>query len=117
MTLQQKLLSYYKENKEDFDHDIEELDEFNGYLCDNRCYHMEELDDLYDGFDPLTLLRLAFYGYDDDGSTLEKKAQFNPNRDYFYINGLGNFVSTDQRIIVTIQTKISLKKSLKTCKT
>ena len=60
MTLQQKLLSYYKENKEDFDHDIEELDEFNGYLCDNRCYHMEELDDLYDGFDPLTLLRLAF---------------------------------------------------------
>ena len=97
MTLQQKLLSYYKENTEDFNHDIEELDEFNGYLCDNRCYPMEELDDLYDGFDPLTLLRLAFYGYDDDGSTLEKKAQFNPNRDYFYINGLGNFVSTDKQ--------------------
>ncbi len=97
MTLQQKLLSYYKENTEDFNHDIEELDEFNGYLCDNRCYPMEELDDLYDGFDSLTLLRLAFYGYDDDGSTLEKKAQFNPNRDYFYINGLGNFVSTDQQ--------------------
>lgn len=97
MTLQQKLLAYYKENTEDFNHDIEELDEFNGYLCDNRCYPMEELDDLYDGFDPLTLLRLAFYGYDDDGSTLEKKAQFNPNRDYFYINGLGNFVSIDQQ--------------------
>ena len=55
MTLQQKLLAYYKQNKEDFDHDIEELDEFNGYLCDNRCHPMEELDDLYDGFDPLSL--------------------------------------------------------------
>lgn len=97
MTLQQKLLSYYKENTEDFNKDIEELDDYNGYLCDNRCYPMEELDDYYQDIDPLTLLRLAFYGYDDDGSTLEKNDQFNPNRDYFYVNGLGNFVSTDQQ--------------------
>lgn len=97
MTLQQKLLAYYKENTEDFNHDIEELDDYNGYLCDDRYFSMEELDDLYQGFDPLTLLRLAFYGYDEDNSTLEKNAQFNPNRDYFYINGLGNLVSTDQQ--------------------
>lgn len=97
MTLKQQLLEYYKENTEDFNKDIEELDGYNGYLCDDRIIDMAELDDYYQDIDPLTLLRLAFYGYDDDGSTLEKKAQFNPNRDYFYLNGLGNLVSTDQQ--------------------
>lgn len=98
MTLKQDLLSYYKENTEDFNRDIEELDNWNGYLCDDRVIPMEELlDDYYQDVDPLTLLRRAFYGYDDDDSTLEKKAQFNPNRDYFYVNGLGNLVSTDQQ--------------------
>lgn len=97
MTLKQELLNYYKVNTEDFIHDIEALDDYNGYLCDDRVIPMEELDDCYEGFDPLTLLRLAFYGYDDDDSTLENKAPFNPNRDYFYINGLGNLVSIDQQ--------------------
>ena len=95
MTLQQKLLAYYKENTEDFNKDIEALDDYNGYLCDDRIIDMAELDDYYQDIDPLTLLRLAFYGYDDDGSTLEKNDQFNPNKDYFYLNGLGNLVSTD----------------------
>lgn len=98
MTLQQQLLSYYKENTEDFNKDIEELDDWNGYLCDDRVIPMEELlDDYYQDVDPLTLLRRAFYGYDEDDSTLEKKAPFNPNRNYFYVNGLGNLVSTDQQ--------------------
>lgn len=95
MTLKQQLLSYYKENTEDFNHDIEELDDLNCYLGDDLCYPMEDFSDIYEGTDPLEILRRAFYGYDDDDSTLEKKAQFNPNRDYFYINGLGNLVSTD----------------------
>lgn len=97
MTLKQQLLSYYKENTEDFNRDIEELDDFNSYLGDDLCYPMEDFSDIYEGTDPLEILRRAFYGYDDDDSTLEKKAPFNPNRDYFYVNGLGNLVSTDYR--------------------
>lgn len=97
MTLKQELLAYYKENIEDFNHDIEELDSWSGYLADDRHFPMEDFDDYYAGTDLLEILRRAFYGYDDDDSTLENKAQFNPNRDYFYLNGLGNLVSTDQQ--------------------
>ena len=41
MTLKQQLLSYYKENTEDFNKDIEELDDYNGYLCDDHIIDME----------------------------------------------------------------------------
>ena len=97
MTLKQQLLAYYKENTEDFNHDIEELDNWNGYLGSKRYYPMEEFSDYYQGVDPLEILRRAFFGYDDEDSTLEKKTQFNPNRDYFYLNGFGNLVSTDRQ--------------------
>lgn len=58
---------------------------------------MDELDDFYPEVEPSEILRRAFFGYDDVYSTSEKKAPFNPNRDYFYINGYGNLVSTDER--------------------
>lgn len=97
MTLQQELLSYYKENIEDFNHDIEELDSFNGYLGDKRYFPMEDFSDYYQGTDPLEIMRRAFFGYDDDNSTLEEKEPFNPNKDYFYLNGMRDLVSTDYR--------------------
>ena len=97
MTLVNELLAYYKENIDDFNSDIEELDSWNGYLGDELVVPMEELDEYYQGTDPLEVLRRAFFGYDDVCSTSEKKAPFNPNRDYFYINGYGNLVSTDER--------------------
>lgn len=97
MTLQQQLLEYYKENIEDFNHDIEELDSFNGCLGDKRYFPMEDFSDYYQGTDPLEIMRRAFFGYDDDDSTLEEKEPFNPNKDYFYLNGLGDLVSTDHQ--------------------
>lgn len=97
MTLKQQLLEYYKENTEDFNHDIEELDSWMGYLCDNRVISMEEFDDCYEGTSPLEILRRAYFGYDYDASTLEEKEPFNPNRDYFYLSGLGDLVSTDHQ--------------------
>lgn len=97
MTLKQQLLAYYKENTEDFNNDIEELDSWNGYLGSKRYYRMEEFSDYYQDTDPLEILRRAFFGYDDDDSTLEKKEPFNPNRDYFYLNDLRDLVSTDQQ--------------------
>lgn len=97
MTLQQQLLEYYKENTEDFNHDIEELDSFNGYLGEKRYFPMEDFSDYYQGTDPLEIMRRALFGYDDDDSTLEEKKPFNPNKDYFYFNGMRNLVSTDYR--------------------
>ncbi len=97
MTLADKLLAYYKENTEDFVNDIEELDSWNGYLGDYRVIPMEDLDDFYQGTKPSEILRRAFFGYDDVYSTSKQKASFNPNRDYFYFNGYGNLVSTDER--------------------
>lgn len=97
MTLVNELLAYYKENTEDFNSDIEELDSWAGYLDDERVVPMEELDEYYQGTDPLEVLRRAFFGYDDVNSTSDQKAPFNPNRDYFYLNGYGNLVSTNER--------------------
>ena len=96
MTLANELLSYYKENTDDFNKDIVELDSWTGCLGDDKIFPMDELEDFYHGSDPLKILLRAFYGYDDVNSTSEKKEQFNPNRDYFYINGYDNLVSTDK---------------------
>lgn len=97
MTLVNELLAYYKENTEDFNSDIEELDSWNGCLVDDRVTPMEELDDFYQGVEPSEILRRAFFGYDEPYAKSEARSSFNPNRDYFYINGYGNLVSTDER--------------------
>lgn len=57
MTLVNELLAYYKENTEDFNSDIEELDSWNGCLFDDRVTPMEELDDFYQGVEPSEILR------------------------------------------------------------
>lgn len=97
MTLQQELLAYYKENTEAFNSDIEELDSWNGYLGDDKVIPMDELDDFYPEVEPSEILRRAFFGYDEVYAKSEVRSSFNPNRDYFYINGYGNLVSTDER--------------------
>lgn len=97
MTLADKLLAYYKENTEDFVSDIEELDDWNGYLGDDKVIPMEELDELYYDATPTEILRRAFFGYDEAYVNSKQDGTFNPNRDYFYFNGYGNLVSTDDR--------------------
>lgn len=96
MTLVNELLEYYTKNTEDFNYDIEELDSWMGYLDGERVVPMEELDDYYQDIEPLEILRRAFFGYDEAYANSEEKAPFNPNRDYFYLNGYGNLVSTDK---------------------
>ena len=97
MTLQQELLAYYMKNTEDFNYDIEELDSWNGYLGDDKVIPMEEFDDYYQGVEPSKIVRRAFFGFDEPHAKSDKKASFNPNRDYFYFSSYGNLVSTDQR--------------------
>lgn len=91
------IMNYFKENEDDFNNVIEELDAWDGYLGDDRYYEMYELDELYNGTEPTEILTRAFYGYDEmytDENGNHPEA-FNPNRDYFRYNGYGNLVSTD----------------------
>lgn len=96
------IIAYFENNEDVFNDCMEELDGYNSYLCDNRYYSMDELDEFYRDFDPLEILRRAYYGRDDDTYTTDSSgnktySEFNPNRDYFYYNGYGNLVSSDYK--------------------
>lgn len=101
-TIIEKIIDFFKENKELFNSCIEELDGYNGFLGDNRYYPMEELNELYRDTEPLEMLYRVFYGRDDDTWATDAHGEksygeFNPNRDYFYYNGYGNLVSSDYK--------------------
>lgn len=87
-----EIIEYFKNNEEIFNECIEELDNYNGYLGDNRYYFMDNLDEIYTNELPTEILCRAFYGKDDDTN-----GEFNPNREYFYYNGYGNLVSSDYK--------------------
>ena len=96
------ILAYYKEDENAFINSVEELNDYNGYLGDDRWEDMDELNELYQGADPIELLNRAFNGYDADtwhtDSHGEKEfGAFNPNRDYFRFNGYGNLVSSNYK--------------------
>ncbi len=99
-TLAETLLNYYQEHNKDFNHDIEELDSWNGCLGDDRIIPMEELNEIYQGKEATEILERAYFGHDADNWHIENGkevyGEFNPNRDYFYFNGYGNMVSTDE---------------------
>lgn len=88
--IRKDIVEYFKNNEEIFNECIEELDNYNGYLGDNRYYFMEDLNEFYINLEPLEILNRAYYGRDDDTN-----GEFNPNREYFYYNGYGNLVSSD----------------------
>ena len=96
------IIQYFKENEDIFSDCMEELDSYNGYLGDDRYYSMEELNDLYSGQEPQEILLRAFYGFDADSWHTDRDGNkiygaFNPNRDYFYLNGYDNLVSSDYK--------------------
>lgn len=94
------IINFFESNNDLFNECIEQLDAWNGYLGDDRCYSMDLLDEIYQGSDASEILRRAFYGHDAGDWTMDASGNkiygsFNPNRDYFYFNGCGNLVSTD----------------------
>ena len=97
MKLVEELMNYYKENTEDFNSDIEELDNWNGCLYDDKIYPMEQINELFHGTEPEEILQRAFYGYDETYTKDGQREPFNPNRNYFYFNGYGNLVSIDEK--------------------
>ena len=95
-----RIISFFEENDDILTECAEQLDSYDGYIGDGRYYPMEELDELMFGKDPSELLRMAFYGHDEDTFTTDSHGNrehgaFNPNRDYFTFNGYGNLVSSD----------------------
>lgn len=97
MNAMQKIIDYFNDNNDKFTECIEELDDCNGCLGDDRYYEMDELGELYTG-DVVEVLTRAYYGYDGDClHDYDKKEPFCPNRNYFYFNGYGNLVSTDSK--------------------
>lgn len=87
-----KIKQYFEENPDTFNDCVLELDSYNGWLGDSRCYDMYLLDEFFSGCTPLEVLERAYFGRDDDNGG--DFSEFNPNRNYFYFNGYGNLVST-----------------------
>lgn len=97
-----KIIEYFENNEDVFNSCIEELDNYNGYLNDDRYYEMEMLNDFYASTEPIELLNRAFFGHDDDTWTTDASGnkiygEFNPNREYFYYNGYGNLISSNYK--------------------
>lgn len=96
------IIEYFENNEDIFNDCMEELDNYNGYLGDDRYYLMDELDELHNGIEPSELLLRAFFGYDEETYTTDRDGNktygaFNPNREYFRYNGYGNLVSADYK--------------------
>lgn len=98
----EEIIQYFEENDDIFVECIEELDDYNGYLGDDRYHNMEEIDEFYGNEDPSEVLMRAFYGYDTDLWHVDKWGEahydaFNPNRDFFRVNAYGNLVSSSYK--------------------
>ena len=98
----EKIIDFFKGNEELFNQCIEELDNYNGYLGDDRYYEMEMLSEFYADADPIDLLNRAYFGRDDENYHTDSRGDkiydsFNPNRDYFYYNGYGNLCSANYK--------------------
>ena len=62
----------------------EELDSWDGFLGDDRCYSMDEIDEILGDRKPSELLNMV-------------SSDFNYNDDYFYFDGYGNLESCDDK--------------------
>ena len=96
------LLELFKNDSELFNDTIEELDNYNGYLGDDRYYDMDVLPEILNGIDAIDLLNRAYFGRDDENWRTDAHGDkiynsFNPNRVFFYFNGYGNLCSANFR--------------------
>ena len=83
--IEEKMRDYWKSHNDSFSRVCEELDSYDGFLGDNRCYPMDELDDLLCGKKPSEVIQMV----DTDN--------FNHNDDYFYYDGDDHLCSTDEK--------------------
>ena len=81
--LTKAIVDYFNENEEEFNDVILQADGYDGILGDDRCYPMDEFDDLLCSMKPWDVARACYYG------------DFRPCDAYFYWNAYGNLESTD----------------------
>lgn len=86
------LMKYYEDHPQDFAHDLEELDDWNGRLGDDRLIPMNQLEYYLAGKSPLEIFQTALRGENEEDSR-----PFNMDDDYFYLDGYGNYISTNCR--------------------
>lgn len=87
-----RIIEYFRDNTDIFNKCIEELDEYTAFLDDGPFYNMCEFDDICYGMTPTQIVTSVYLGFDVDSC-----AVFNPNRAYFRLNSLGNFISSDEK--------------------
>lgn len=96
-----KIIEFFKNNNDLFCDCVEELNDYDEFLYDDRYYEMESLNEFFAGKEPIEIIDRAFYGYDDSFTTNEKGEyiykEFNPRRNYFKFNEYGNLVSSNRR--------------------
>lgn len=99
----ERIIEIFKDDEDLFVECIEQLDAYNGYLGDDKIYPMEELEVFANGRCPIDLLNMGYFGRDDEYWTFDQSGNkiyphsFNPNRNYFYLNGYGNLCSCDYK--------------------
>lgn len=94
-TITAEIKKYFEDHPEIFAECIEDLDDYNGYLHEDRRFDMDELDFHCEHLSPSEILMAALYGRDD--GCKDNYATFNLNRNYFYFTVYGNLVSTDYK--------------------
>lgn len=82
--IEKKMETYWENHNDSFSAVCEELDSYNGFLGDNRCFSMDELDDLLYGKKPSEVIQMI----DTDN--------FNYSDNFFYYDIYG-IRSTDEK--------------------
>ncbi len=108
------IIAYFEQNEEEYNTAIEGSDSYNGYLDDERYYSMDNFNELHKSLQPDELLRRAFYGYDEETYSTDKRGnrtygEFNPNREYFRYNTYGNLLSISKRVMKRSRVKYTFR--------
>lgn len=88
-----KIIEYFEDNEKEFNSVIEDLDSWNGYLNGERYWEMYMFDDDNMGRKPSEIAEDVYSGRDEG----YPNSSFNPNREYYYYDGLGRLVSADEK--------------------
>lgn len=97
-----EIIEYFENDTDAFTEVIEDCDDWDGYLEDDRWYSADDLEEILDGRPIVEILNMSRFGSDLDDwhydSHNEKVfASFNPNRDWFRFDGYGNLESSNYK--------------------
>lgn len=84
MTREQAIKSYVEHlSGDDLAILLQYMNRYDGCFDDATYYDMDEFDEFLDGYNPLQIAQMIFFG------------EFNPNDDYFRFDGYGNLESAE----------------------